>query len=444
MQNTVKNYYGYTFMEAATLLGSEYVIERSEKDDKFSDWYFSHENLIYLDHFLSNDSDMQPFTDEKLEDVRKIMKYYIGKSDSPVKIKLCEKIIRHAKHQNPRKLERFYQSRYQTQYNTDGQIQMNKEFISNLEIGIVNDFIVLATLLDGFYNNTIFSLANNTAYLLSVRSMINECPELLHSNLFMENLKAVLYKNIEYEENTQLAELNQSLLTQVIGFYKRESELFEQYREQWLLSLIFSHNIDNILRNMSLKGIENNYFNETTFQAFCRMVKENTSSCIFGEEQIANARKILFHFTTILPIETSIVNNLRSSLNISIDQQYRRKNKESYITMFRAYRNTNYVGKYSHMRWMCDKLIGETADVLWGIIDYNTTPKTAAKHSFLPYQLNYIFQIFPAICKDEAYLSKVEDMLYWMEQDPTMNFAENIQMEKSRKILQKKIKKLQQ
>ena len=421
MEDEIREYMNCKWMLHAIYRENGYIEQHSENDNEFERLFFHENNLSYLTEILKGGLEYQCFDNAKLHNIKTAMKYFIEKyknnEEKEETVKHCTQILKLTKHPKGKSIKYFYIDQYTTRYQTPCD-KVTPEIMLDIDKQM---------LLDIYYLNCLWKLDENgkpltkdIQFLKSINMIIKDCPEIVCEESMNLYIKNILEKNKEleeYETSGQFKELNDSLADYLNQINDNSDLLEKQMIRQTMFSLIFEQDMDDRLRKMMKMPNKGEFFEQTQFDVLCDYIMNYKEKCMFDSNIRENIRKILHAFLSENKNLTMnyTLNELKTSLNVIEDEEFRQKNLEFYKNIGEEYmqpmisNDHEYINGYKNM---INLYIRSTIEILVNIVDDKRDYSWGAEIAYTPYFINFIINNYELIRENPVYMKKIEDLLY--------------------------------
>lgn len=442
MDEELLKYVNYKWIVSAIYREEGYIENNCTEDDEFEQDFFCTVNLDHMITILEGNLEYQMFDKQKLNNIASAMRYFIQKyehdKDKESKIASCNRILDLTKHPKGKSIKHFYKEEYKIRnqeplkkVTPDIKIEIDKQLIIDIKY-----LVALTRLSDKIP-------VGDVEFLKSVNIFIYEYPKIMMDIHIYQYLLYILKENQKYKENEELQRLNNSLLDYFNETEKKDEELHNQACKQNIFSLLFNSDLERLLTALKESA---DFFDQTNFDILCEYIIKNVETCMFDDNIRSNAKELLHTFISENPnlnMKYSL-NELKISLNVHENKEFKEKNIKFYRHIGKQYRlylphNDNLM--LQRFKKVINERISSTAYYLLKILSIEEDYGSISANPYVANYINYILDNYPLIKENPMYLDNIEDILienkYWLQ----YNVKDVASIKESLEI-QKKIKKL--
>lgn len=416
MLDKIIEYSNYKLMLAGIFAKENHIVEKARQNKQFKDSFYTYDNLIKLLEILRGSLGFEMFDSEKIETIKKAMKYYIKecKEENQEVVGICKKILWQTMIPFRKSTDDFYKQEYETRYKQSCN-EITEEVKQQIDAEMINDSYNLSILILYMQGETVELEYCDIPFLHSINTFIDECPEILYENKIYEYIDRVIDENKLYQDDKELQRLNSEITDLFEKLTEDDKILSEQLMMQAYFSLIFSEDINASIKEFYSSSREEDIFNQDILSILYSYILENQDTCMFDSARLNNLRELLLAFHQEGILSNQKLNELKVLLNKSIDIEYERKNQEFYISTLEAYNShlSQKVLDYNKTKNLINIFIQNTGQAMSQLLEISIDSKDIADDNFISFYLNYLMDKYPLIRENPIYIDRIMDILLY-------------------------------
>ena len=445
MEETVREYIINKELLAALFIGENYLVEEMTENKEYETYLFETYNLKCIRNVIKTPLSVRVFDDDKTKTIKNAMKYYLKNNNNidDEKLKLIKEILNAIGLPNLKSNDKFYKLQYEIR-NGEKCEKLTPEIKEKMDFHILKDAKYLIDIAACISGEEVQIFKNDVNFLKSVNMFIDECPELLAFPQVENYIRTVLEENEKITDNEELTRLNNSLLEYFDEILERSLKLNYEIAQQTIFSLMFNDNIIEILDEVKVIDNGEGFFSQQMLDIICNIIDLNKEKCMFDGNIIENVRELVLTFNEKGLLNTEKLNELKKKLNVYMNEDYKKKNDQFYINIFKNYNNDRYIIKdHSKFKSFVNTLIRNTDYFLAQLRDFTIPTNELAYDDFAAMYINYILDNYPLIREDILYIERIKEITeynyaYLIHKQPDILFLNNnVKLGKKIKILQK-------
>lgn len=416
MLDKIIEYSNYKFMLAGIFAKENHIVEKARQNKQFKDSFYTYDNLIKLLEILRGSLGFEMFDSEKIETIKKAMKYYIKecKEENQEVVGICKKILWQTMIPFRKSTDDFYKQEYETRYKQSCN-EITEEIKQQIDAEMINDSYNLSILILYMQGETVELEYCDIPFLHSINTFIDECPEILYEDKIYEYIDRVIDENKLYQDDKELQRLNSEITDLFEKLIEDDKILSEQLMMQAYFSLIFIEDINASIKEFYSSSRAEDVFNQDILNILYSYIAENQDTCMFDSARLNNLRTLLLAFHKEGILSNQKLNELKVLLNKSIDIEYERKNQEFYISTLEAYNShlSQKVLNYNKTKNLINIFIQNTGQVMSQLLEISIDSKDIADDNFISFYLNYLMDKYPLIRENPIYIDRIMDILLY-------------------------------